>query len=239
MPLAPGGDKEQNLGYQSQMGYRLVIGNKNISSWSLRPWLAMRQAGIPFEEIKIELRRPDTQASILRYSPSGHVPTLLVGELAIWDSLAILEYLAEVHPEARLWPAPQPARALARAACAEMHAGFAALREHCPMDLVARLPMATLPDPVASQVRRILALWRDCRRRHGGPGPFLFGAFSAADAMYAPVAARFRTYLPDLTPYGDDGTAAAYIAALFALPGMLAWEEAARLEAESVEAPWR
>ena len=105
------------------------------------------------------------------------------------------------------------------------------------MDLVARLPMTTLPDPVALEVRRILALWRDCRRRHGGPGPFLFGAFSAADAMYAPVAARFRTYLPDLTPYGDDGTAAAYIAALLALPGMLAWEEAARLETVSAEAP--
>lgn len=219
------------MGYPSQMRYRLVIGNNNISSWSLRPWLAMRQSNIPFEEIKIELRRPDTQANILAYSPSGRVPTLLVGDLAIWDSLAILEYLAEVHPEARLWPAPQTARALARATCAEMHAGFAALREHCPMDFVARLPMATLPDPVALEVRRILALWRDCRWRHGGAGPFLFGAFSAADAMYAPVAARFRTYLPDLTPYGDDGTATAYIGALFGLPGMLAWEEAARLEA--------
>ncbi|MBO0742339.1 MAG: glutathione S-transferase [Hyphomicrobiaceae bacterium] len=167
------------------MRYRLVIGNKNISSWSLRPWLALRQSNIPFEELKIELRRRDTQANILAYSPSGRVPTLLVGDLAIWDSLAILEYLAEVHPEARLWPAPQTARALARATCAEMHAGFAALREHCPMDFVARLPMATLPDPVALEVRRILALWRDCRCRHGGAGPFLFGAFSAADAMYA------------------------------------------------------
>jgi glutathione S-transferase len=111
-----------------------------------------------------------------------------------------------------------------------MHAGFAALREHCPMDFVARLPMATLPDPVAAEVCRILALWHDCRRRHDAKGPFLFGAFSAADAMYAPLAARFRTYLPDLRPYGDDGTAEAYIAALFALPGMGAWQEAARLE---------
>jgi glutathione S-transferase len=218
------------MGYQSPMRYRLVIGNKNISSWSLRPWLAMRHAGIPFEEVKIELRRPDTKANIWRYSPSGRVPALLVGERVIWESLAILEYLAEVHPEARLWPAPQPARAQARAASAEMHAGFAALREHCPMDFVARLPLSTLPDAVALEVRRILELWRDCRRQHGGMGPFLFGAFSAADAMYAPVAARFRTYLPDLTPYGDDGTAAAYIAALFTLPGMLAWEEGAHLE---------
>src|SRR5215472_6892289 len=132
------------------MRYRLVIGNKNISSWSLRPWLAMRQAGIPFEEIKIELRRPDTQANILRYSPSGHVPTLLVGELAIWDSLAILEYLAEVHRKARLWPAPQPARALARAACAEMHAGFAALREACSWEEAARLETANADAPPAS-----------------------------------------------------------------------------------------
>jgi len=219
------------------MRYRLVIGNKNISSWSLRPWLAMHQAGIPFEEIKIALRLPDTKANILNYSPSGRVPALIVGDVAIWESLAILEHLAEAHPEARLWPAPQPARALARAVSAEIHAGFAALREHCPMNLVARLPMTTLPDPVALEVRRILALWRDCRRRHGGLGPFLFGAFSAADAMYAPVAARFRTYLPDLTPYGDDGTAAAYIAALFALSGMLAWEEAARLETVCADAP--
>src|SRR5215468_2886494 len=106
------------------MGYRLVIGNKNISSWSLRPWLAMRQAGIAFEEIQIELRRPDTQANIRHYSPSGRVPALLVGDLTIWDSLAILEYLAETHPEARLWPAPQPARALARAAAAELPHGL-------------------------------------------------------------------------------------------------------------------
>ncbi len=219
------------------MHYRLVIGDKNISSWSLRPWLAMRQAGIPFEEIKIALHRPDSQANILRYSPSGRVPALLVGDFAIWDSLAILEYLAEAHPEARLWPAPQLARALARAVSAERHAGFAALREHCPMDLEARLPMGSLPDRVALDVQRILALWRDCRRRHGGSGPFLFGAFSAADVMYAPVAARFRTYLPDLRPYGDDGTGAAYIAALFALPGMLAWEEAARLEIANADAP--
>jgi glutathione S-transferase len=216
---------------KANMGYRLVIGNKNTSSWSLRPWLAMRQATIEFEEIRIELRRPDTQANIARYSPSGRVPALLVGELAIWDNLAILEYLAEAHPEARLWPDTREARARARSAAAEMHAGFGAMREHCPMDFVARAPMSTLPDLVAAEVRRILARWRDCRRRHGRPGPFLFGAFSAAHAMYAPVAARLRTYLPDLAPYADDGTAQAYIDALFALPGMLAWEEGARREA--------
>jgi len=131
------------------MRYRLVIGNKNISSWSLRPWLAMRQAGIPFEEFKIALRRPDTLANIVPYSPSGRVPALLVGDFAIWDSLAILEYLAEAHPEARLSPAPQPARALARAVSAKMHAGFAALRELCPMDRPeerARLPLPVKPE---------------------------------------------------------------------------------------------
>jgi glutathione S-transferase len=215
------------------MSYRLVIGDKNVSSWSLRPWLAMRHAGIPFAEINIELRQPESKANILRYSPSGKVPTLLAGGQAIWDSLAILEYLAEAHPEARLWPELGEARALARSAAAEMHAGFAALREHCPMDFLARLPMAALPDLVAADVRRIVALWRDCRRRHGASGPFLFGGFSAADAMYGPVASRFRTYLPELAPYGDDGAAQAYVDALFALPAMAEWEEGAHRETRS------
>ena len=125
------------------------------------------------------------------------------------------------------------ARALARSVAAEMHSGFAALREHCPMDLLARAPMASLPETVAADVRRIVALWRDCRRRFGASGPLLFGGFSAADAMYAPVASRFRTYLPDLARYGDDGTAQAYVDALFALPAMAEWEEGARRETDS------
>jgi glutathione S-transferase len=210
------------------MSYRLVIGDKNTSSWSMRPWLAMRHAGIPFEEIGVKLRCPDTPAQIRHYSPSGRVPALLVGGQVIWDSLAILEYLAEAHPEARLWPLSREARAHARSVAAEMHSGFAPLREHCPMDFLARLPMPTLPEPVADKVRRIVALWRDCRSRHAGSGPFLFGAFSAADAMYAPVASRFRTYLPDLGLYGDDGTAEAYVKALLALPAMAEWEQGAR-----------
>ncbi len=213
------------------MTYQLAIGDKNTSSWSLRPWLALRHAGIPFEEINIKLRQPDTKAQILRYSPAGKVPTLLVDDgQAIWDSLAILEFLAEAHPQARLWPERRDARALARSVSAEMHSGFAALREHCPMELLARTPMATLPDAVGAEVRRIVALWRDCRRRFGASGPLLFGGFTAADAMYAPVASRFRTYLPDLAPYGDDGTAQAYVDALFALPAMAEWEEGARRE---------
>jgi glutathione S-transferase len=215
------------------MSYRLVIGNKCWSSWSLRPWLAMRHAGIAFTEINIRLRRPDSKAKILRRSPSGKVPALLADGQVIWDSLAILEYLAEAHPEAGLWPADRDQRALARSAAAEMHSGFAALRDHCPMDLLARAPMARLPEAVAADVRRIVALWRDCRRRATIPGPLLFGSFTAADAMYAPVASRFRTYLPDLTRYGDDGTVQAYVEAIFALPAMIDWMKGARRQARA------
>ena len=210
-----------------------MIGDKNTSSWSLRPWLALRQTGIPFEEVNIKLRQPDTKAQILRYSLAGKVPILLTDDgQAIWDSLAILEFLAEAHPEARLWPEARQARAHARAVAAEMHSGFAALREHCPMDLLARAPMATLPDAVEAEVRRILALWRDCRLRFGASGQLLFGDFTAADAMYGPVASRLRTYLPDLAAYGDDGTAQAYVEALFALPPMTDWETGARRQTQ-------
>jgi len=206
------------------MQYQLVIGDKHISSWSLRPWLALRQSGIPFGEINVGLRRPETKSDILRHSPSGRVPALLVDGQAIWDSLAILEFLAEAHPQAGLWPQERGARALARSVAAEMHSGFAALREHCPMDLLVHAPMAELPEAVAADVRRIVALWRDCRARCGAGGELLFGQFTAADAMYAPVATRFRTYLPNLSPYGDDGTAQAYVDAIFALPAMADWE---------------
>jgi glutathione S-transferase len=215
------------------MTYRLVIGDKNTSSWSLRPWLALRQTGIAFEELNIKLRQPDTKAQILRYSLAGKVPILLTADgQAIWDSLAILEFLAEAHPGARLWPEARQARAHARAVAAEMHSGFAALREHCPMDLLARAPMATWPDAVEAEVRRILALWRDCRLRFGASGQLLFGDFTAADAMYGPVASRLRTYLPDLAAYGDDGTAQAYVEALFALPAMTDWEAGARRQTQ-------
>jgi glutathione S-transferase len=212
------------------MAYKLVIGNKNTSSWSLRPWLALRYAGIAFDEIGIDLRAPDAKAQILRHSPSGKVPALLAAGHVIWDSLAILEFLAETHRHTHpaLWPRRAAARAQARCIAAEMHSGFQALREHCPMDFLARAPKASLPEPVAADVRRIVAIWQDCRRRHGSGGPFLAGLFSAADAMYAPVASRFRTYLPDLGPYGDDGTAQAYVEALFALPAMAEWEKGAQ-----------
>lgn len=211
-------------------GYRLVIGNKNTSSWSLRPWLAMREAAIPFEEVRINLRAPDMKDQILAHSKAGKVPVLETGDIAIWDSLAILEFLAEQYPDKALWPSQTEARALARSVSAEMHSGFQALREHCPMKLLAREPKDELIDPVQVNIRRIVEIWSECRKRFGGSGPFLFSHFTIADAMYAPVASRFRTYVPDLAPFGDDGTAAAYIDAIFALPGMAEWAEGARQE---------
>jgi glutathione S-transferase len=212
------------------MTYRLVIGNKNASSWSLRPWLAMRHAGLAFAEVNVDLRAPDAKARILAHSPSGKVPALIVDGEVIWDSLAILEFLAEAHPEAALWPASTMARAVARCVSAEMHSGFQELRNQCPMDFVARSPKPQLPAEVAADVRRIVSIWRDCRKRFGAEGPFLFGHFSAADAMYAPVASRFRTYVPQLASYGDNGTAQVYVDTLFALPAMLQWEREAGAE---------
>ncbi len=214
-------------------GYRLVIGNKNWSSWSLRPWLAMRRMQLPFEEINVRLRKPDSKDAITRYSPSGLVPLLLDGDLVVWDSLAILEYLAEAHPDAALWPAERRARAVARCVSAEMHSGFVPLRSACPMEILATIPLDPLPEEVAANIRRIIAIWQDCRRDYGDGGPFLFGAFTAADAMYAPVASRFRTYVPDLARYGDDGTAAAYVEAIFAMPEMDLWTAGARTEVAS------
>lgn len=211
-------------------GYRLVIGNKNTSSWSLRPWLAMTHAGLDFTEIRINLRAPEKKELIRAHSPAGKVPVLWAGDLMVWDSLAILDYVAEQHPEKALWPADVGARAVARSVSAEMHSSFQALREHCPMDFLGREPRSEFLEPVQFNIRRIVELWIDCRRRFGGEGPFLFSGFSVADAMYAPVASRLRTYIPDLSAFGDDGTAAAYIDALFALPAMEAWARGAREE---------
>jgi glutathione S-transferase len=210
--------------------YRLVIGNKGWSSWSLRPWLAMRRVDLPFEEINVRLREPDSKAQILKFSPSGMVPLLLDGDFAVWDSLAILEYLADAHPDKALWPADRQARARARSAAAEMHAGFMPLRRTCSMDILAQSPLEVVPEDVEADVRRIVALWRECRTDFGKGGPFLFGAFTAADAMFAPVASRFRTYLPDLAKFGDDGTAAAYVDTVFAMPEVHSWVEGAKAE---------
>ncbi len=219
-------------------GYRLVIGDKNSSSWSLRPWLALKQCGIPFAEERVRLRQPSSKTEILRHSPSGKVPALKTEWGVVWDSLAILEFLAERHPDCALWPREAEARAAARSISAEMHAGFATLRSEMSMNLLARLPSPPIDGALESDIRRIVAIWKDTRARFGTGGPFLFGAFSNADAMYAPVATRFRTYGVDLSRYGDDGTATTYAATLLALPAMAEWTEGAEAEiaTRSVEA---
>jgi glutathione S-transferase len=211
-------------------GYRLLIGNKTWSSWSLRPWLVMRRFGVPFEEINIRLRQPDSRAQILAHSPAGMVPALVAGDLVVWDSLAIIEFIQDRHPDLAIWPKDPAARAIARSVSAEMHSGFHPLRETCSMNLFARTPLTEVPDKVDANIRRIVSLWRDCKGKFGGKGPFLFSDFSAADAMYAPVASRFRTYAPDLVRFGDDGTAQAYVEAIFDTPEMAEWAEGAKQE---------
>ncbi|HET6467372.1 MAG TPA: glutathione S-transferase family protein [Geminicoccaceae bacterium] len=202
----------------------LVIGNKNLSSWSFRPWLLLKQAGLAFEEVQVPLRRPDTRERILAWSPSGRLPVLLVDGFKIWDSLAICEFVAEVVPS--LWPADPAARALARSVSAEMHSGFEDLRTFLPMDFSARFtPPGKLLSGVARDVARIRALWSDCRELHGAEGEFLFGGFTVADAMYAPVVARFVTYRIELDPIS-----AAYVETLQRLPAWSEWAAAAALE---------
>jgi glutathione S-transferase len=214
----------------SQAEYRLVIGNKAWSSWSLRPWLAMKRYGLPFDEVNVALRQPGSRTAIMAHSPAGKVPALYLGALLVWDSLAILETLADRHPEHPVWPRSPDARAVARSVSAEMHAGFKELREQCPMDILVEKPIDALNETAELNVRRVIAIWQDCRRRFGQSGPFLFGEFSAADAMYAPVASRFKTYLPDLSLYGDEGTARAYIDTIFAMPEMMVWMAGAAQE---------
>ena len=205
----------------------LVIGDKAWSSWSLRPWLAAKVAKVPFREVQVRLRQPDTEEQIARHSPSARVPVLRRGSLTIWDSLAICEYLAEIAPEARLWPEDANARAVARSVSAEMHSGFHALRKEFPMDFHARIEGHVPSDQAETDISRIAAVWRESRRGFGANGPFLFGAFTIADAMYAPVATRFRTYAIDLAQFGDDGTASGYAQTLLAMPEMQEWGEGA------------
>lgn len=200
----------------------LVIGTKRFSSWSLRPWLAARMAGAEFDEVLIALRQPETKAEILKHSPSGKVPCLIHGGLAVWDSLAICEYLAELHPT--LWPEGREARAVARSVSAEMHSGFPNLRNVCSMDIGAVTPLAEVPPEVQAEVDRIQALWTDCRARFGAKagGPFLFGRFSVADAMYAPVVSRFTTFAIKM-----DSVSQAYCDAIWSLPALQEWKQAA------------
>ena len=205
----------------------LVIGNKAYSSWSLRPWLLMKQAGIAFDEIRVSLYQDGAKHKLLQHSASGKVPVLKDGDLTIWDSLAICEYLAEKYPEKQLWPALAAARAHARSVAAEMHSGFTNLRNQMPMNVRREIPGRARTPEVSAEVARIEAIWNECRRRHGPGGPFLFGAFSIADAMYAPVASRFRTYGVAL-----GGAAAQYAGAIHALPAMKEWIAAAHAETE-------
>jgi glutathione S-transferase len=209
----------------------LVIGNKNYSSWSLRPWLVLKQFGIPFTEIRIPLYGSDTKEKILRHSPAGKVPVLHDGDITVWDSLAICEYLAEHFPEQQLWPAPPAARALARSICAEMHTGFADLRQHMNMNIRGHFPGKGMTPEVAQDIERIQAIWRDCRARTAHGGSYLFGAFSIADAFFAPVVSRFVTYAPAL-----DDNARTYMQAVLALPTLQEWIAAAKAETETIPA---
>ena len=193
-------------------GLKLVIGNKNYSSWSMRPWLALRASDIPFEETFIPLYTgaADKQR-ILDVSPAGKVPILVDGDITVWDLLAIIEYLAEKFPEKKLWPDDRAARARARAISAEMHSGFAALRNECGMNLHRPVGPVPLSEEARDNIARVQDIWTECLTRHGGP--FLFGAFSGADAMYGPVVHRFRTYAIEVTParaalHGGDAGAA-------------------------------
>jgi glutathione S-transferase len=204
---------------------KLVIGNKNFSSWSLRPWILMRHAGIAFEEEVIPLDLPDSLARIEARSPAGRVPVLLDGDLVVWDSLAIAETLAERFPEKRLWPADPVARARARSVCAEMHSGFQAMRNELPMKVKERFAPRPLAAPVKADVDRLVKSFEDCRRRFGAGGPFLFGSFSVADAFHAPVVSRFRTY--GIAPGGAAGV---WADAVWALPAMQQWAAEAAAE---------
>jgi len=210
--------------------YTLTIGSKNTSSWSLRPWLAMKMANIPFEEVIIPLKTSETKARILEVSPSGKVPALRIEDgganSTVWDSLAICETLAELHPEARLWPDDAKARAEARSIAAEMHSGFPELRKALSMEIAARHPTPALDDQVQADIARIVAIWTEALAASKEKGGFLFGGFSIADAFYAPVVTRFETYGIHLP-----AVAQAYAQRVLALPPMHAWTAAAKAEA--------
>ncbi len=210
------------------MTLQLVIVNKAYSSWSLRPWMVMTHFGIPFEETVIPMGRPETRAEILKFSPTGKCPMLQDGDVEVWESLAIIEYLAERFPDLAIWPRAHSARAHARALSSEMHAGFTALRQHCPTQFLRPVRKIALPAEVESDVARIEDAWTQTRVRFGADGPFLFGAFTAADAMFAPVVNRLHIYDIATSP-----ATRAYMDAIMALPAWKAWIAGAEGE------PWR
>lgn len=203
----------------------LVIGNKNYSSWSLRPWLAMKQAGLDFREVRVDLYTPTAPQEIQQYSAAGKVPVLLNDSLTIWDSLAICEHLAEHFPTTHWWPEDKVARAIARAISAEMHSGFQNLRQNMPMNCRARLPAKGMAPGVQADIERITTIWNDCRQRFSSGGEMLFGEFTIADAMFAPIASRFTTYDVQLDPVSRG-----YVDSIWALTAMQEWAAAAQVE---------
>jgi len=205
---------------------KLLIGNKRYSSWSLRPWIAMKVLGVAFEEMLFPLYQPGSSEQVLKYSPTGKVPALIDGEIVVWESLAILDYLADRYPDIAMWPKDLAARGLARAVSAEMHAGFVPLRRQCPMNMMRdRAKSREIPADVEANVKRIDAIWNEARAKHGRAGPFLFGAFSAADAMYAPIVSRFSSYAIPVSAAAKD-----YMDVIMSLPAWREWEAAARTE---------
>ena len=211
---------------------KLSIGNRNYSSWSLRAWLAMRQAGLEFREEMVPLDLPDTRQRLLEYSDAGRVPVLFHGDLKVWDSLAIIEYLAETYPDQPWWPEDPAARAHARAVSAEMHSGFAALRSEIPMNIRATGRKVDLSEQAKSDVARVLALWQGCLDQKGrkkADGSFLFGPFCPADAMFAPLVSRFRTYGIELTD-----SLQAYADAVWTTEGMIWWRDASDQESWTI-----
>jgi len=201
---------------------KLVIANKMYSSWSLRPWSVLKTFDVPFEEIQIPLRRPDSRERLLEYSPSGKVPVLVDGDVVVWESLAIIEYIADAYPDRAVWPRDRKARAHARAVATEMHGGFQALRQACPMHLGARFETPPLTEQLKANIDRIEEIWASTRERFGAAGPYLFGSFSAADAMYLPIVTRFETYG---VPVRD--ATRAYMATMLAHPAFVEWRDAA------------
>jgi len=210
---------------------RLIIGNKNYSSWSLRAWILLREAGIEFDERRIALDTDDTRRQIAEFSPAGKVPVLQIGELSVWDTLAIAETVAERWPDKHLWPADADARAHARSISAEMHSGFSVLRARMPMNCRAMGRRVALPDELTNDIDRIIAIWSDCHRRYGGMGGWLFGSgFTVADAMYAPVVLRLRTYGINLPE-----SASVYPQRLLESAAMQEWLAASESEVEVIE----
>jgi glutathione S-transferase len=213
------------------MTLKLVIGNKNYSSWSMRPWLAARASNIAFDEVFIPLYTGDADKQrILSFTHSGKVPVLVDDDVTVWDSLAIIEYLAERFPEARLWPEDAARRAHARSVSAEMHSGFPALRNECGMNLHRPVRAIALTNEARADIARVQQIWSECRERYGRFGPFLFGAFSGADAMFAPVVHRFRTYAIAVTP-----DVQAYMDTMMSLPAFQEWTRAALAETIVIE----